>query len=74
MLLKTEEGAERRGQPLQPHDTSEGPRLPRASLSAGGAAEATARSEQGAPPEPQQLSPATEVRAGSGRLVLTPHR
>lgn len=58
----TEKGTERRGQPFQPRDTGEGPRLPGPSLTAGGATEAPASREQGAPEESQQLSPATEVR------------
>lgn len=65
VLLKTEKGTERRGQLFWPCDASEDPRLPCPGLPAGGAAEAPTCREQGAPQEPQQLSPAAE--AGDGQ-------
>lgn len=64
VLLQTEEGTERRGEPFQPRDAREDPRLPGPRLAAGGAAEAPACREQGAPQEPQQLPAATKVRSG----------
>lgn len=55
-------GVEGGGEPVQPSDTSEDPRLPSARLPAGRTAEALGFRQQGAAQQPAQLSTPTQVR------------